>query len=198
MKSTIRRGFLAGLCGILMLGAAFTAAAQSLTDPQIATLRTAINAETDAEFVAYRQQGAVGAMADWLNLAASPAYYVKRTALSRHEILTSTSDQGTTFTWAGAAYITRSQGERDAFREMFNSTGTVNPSLPSIVAGFADIFSGAGGLANRTHIANMSRRPATRVEKLFAVGAGTQIGPSTLVFEGTLNPSDVIKAINLP
>lgn len=183
---------------ILLALAAFGASAQTLTDPQLATLKAAINAETNAEFVDYRQQGAVGAMTDWLNQTSSPAYYVKRTALSRHEILTATSDQGTTFSWAGAAYITRSQGEREAFREMFNSTGTVNPSLPSIVAAFADIFSGAGGLTNRTHITNMSRRTATRVERLFAVGAGTQIGPSVLVFEGTLNPSDVIKAINLP
>lgn len=198
MKSTIRRGILGAICGILTLGAMFAASAQSLTDQQLITLRTAINAETNPEFVDYRQQGAVGAMADWFNVAATPTYYVKRTALSRHEILTGTSDQGTTFAWAGAGYITRAQGERDAFLQMFNSTGTVNPSLPSIVAAFADIFSGAGGAPNRTHITNMSRRPATRVEKLFATGAGTQIGPSTMAFEGALNPSDVIKAINLP
>ncbi len=186
------------MCAILLFCAAFGALAQTLTDPQIVTLKAAINAETDPTFVSLREQGAVGAMTDWLNQAAVPAYYVKRTALSRHEILTVTSDDGTTFSWAAAAYITRSQGERDAFREMFNSTGTVNPSLPTIVAAFADIFSGAGGLSNRTHITAMSRRSATRAEKLFAVGAGTKLGPSVMVFEGTLNPSDVIKAVNLP
>ena len=194
MTSLIRRS----LCVILMLCAALGAAAQPLTDPQLATLKSAINAETDAEFVALRTQGAVGAMTDWLNLQAAPAYYVRRTVLSKHEILTGTSDDGTTFGWAGAGYITRSQGERDAFDAMFNDTGTVAPWSPAILAAFADIFSGAGGLPNRTHIIALSRRPTTRVEKLFASGAGTKASPSVMAFEGALNTADLVKAINLP
>ena len=169
-----------------------------LTTQQIQTLKAAILAETDPTFVEYRANGQTPLMAQWLNSEASPAYYVKRTSLSRHDILTGTSDESTTFTWAGGAYITRSQGERDAFREMFNSTGTVNPSLPSIVAAFNDIFSGAGGVGNRAHIAAMSRRPATRFEKLYASGAGSKASPSTLVVDQPVTDQDIGAALNLP
>lgn len=167
-----------------------------LTTAQAATLKTAILAETDPEFVTYRTNGQNNQMAEWFNRPASPDYFVKRTTLSRQEIITGTSDDGTTFSWAGGAYITRSQGERDAFREMFNSTGTVNPSLPSIVAAFNDIFSGAGGAANRAHITAMSRRLATRVEKLFASGAGTNASPSTMAVEGAIDDRDISNALS--
>lgn len=143
-----------------------------LTTQQLQTLKAAILAETDPTFVEYRTNGQTPLMSEWLNGQASPAYYVKRTSLSRHDILTGTSDEGTTFAWAAGAYITRNQGERDAFREMFNDTGTVDPWLPTILAAFADIFSGAGGAGNRAHIVAMSRRPATRFEALYASGAG--------------------------
>lgn len=135
------------------------------------------------------------AIANHYNAAASPDYYVKRSLLSRHEILTGTSDDGTTFAWAGSAYITRSQGERDAFREMFNSTGAVNPWLPSILSAFADIFSGAGGAGNRAHITAMSRRVANRLERLFATGAGTKPSPSDLSYEGAVTAQEVSNAI---
>ena len=168
-----------------------------LTTQQLQTLKAAILAETDPEFVTYRTNGQNNQMAEWLNRPASPDYFVKRTALSRHDIITGTSDGGTTFSWAGGAYITRSQGERDAFREMFNSTGTVNPSLPTIVAAFNDIFSGTGGAANRAHVTAMSRRLATRAEKLFASGAGTKASPSTMSAEGAFDDRDISNALNV-
>lgn len=169
-----------------------------MTPQQLPALKAAILAETDQEFVGYRTNGQNGLMAQWLNGILSPAFYVKRTALSRHEILTGTSDDGTTFAWAGAAYITRSQGERDAFREMFNSTGTVNPSLPSIVAAFSDIFSGAGGAGNRAHIAAMSRRSCSRAERIYANGVGSKASPATAVFDGSVTDTDVGNALQLP
>lgn len=128
-------------------------------------------------------------IAAWLNSPASPSFFVTKTELSRHDILTGTSSDGTTFTWTGAAYITRAQGERDAFREMFNSTGTVNPSLPSITAAFNDIFSGAGGAVNRTHITAMSKRLANRMEKALSTtpGTGTSVSPATLTVVGEIS-----------
>lgn len=126
---------------------------------------------------------------------ASPAFWVSKTALSRHDILTATGPDGTTFTWGGSTggYINRSQGERDAFREMFNSTGSVNPALPNIQAAFADIFSGAGAgaVANRAHIAAMSRRKANRTERIFATGVGSTASPGLLVVEGNITIGDV-------
>lgn len=171
----------------------------AITNPaQLDTLKAAINAETDSEFVGYRTAGSTGQMAEWLSLVASPTYYVRRSTLSRHEILTGTSDDNTTFAWAGAAYIGRTQGERDAFREMFNSTGQVDPWLATIQAAFNDIFSGAGGAGNRTHITAMSRRPARRIEKIFATGAGTKASPSVMGYEGLCSSDDVVAALARP
>lgn len=168
----------------------------SLTSDQLATLAAHIRANTNPAVVQALANGADNAIASLYNLPAAPAFYVKRTTLSRHEILTGTSDDGTTFAWAGGAYITRSQGERDAFREMFNSTGTVNPSLPSITAAFNDIFSGAGGAGNRTHIVAMSRRTANVVEKALVVsGLGTKADPAVAGFEGSITADDVAAAL---
>jgi len=167
----------------------------ALTPAQLATLKTAILAETDAAFVALRNSGATGAMAEFYNVTATPAFYVFRRSLSRHSILTETSDDATTFAWAAGAYITRSQGERDAFREMFNSTGAVDPSLPTIQAAFNDIFSGAGGVGNRAHIQAMGRRPVLRGERLYATGTGSKIAQGIAVFEGNIRNEDVIAAL---
>lgn len=167
-----------------------------LTTEQLATLKAAILAETDAGFVAARTEGATGAMAAFFNEYATPVFYVWRKTLSRHEILTGTSDDGTTFAWTGGAYITRSQGERDAFREMFNSTGSVDPSLSSIQAAFADIFSGSGGAGNRAHITAMSRRPVTRAERLFVTGTGSKAAPGTATFQGALRSDDISLALS--
>ena len=153
---------------------------------QLATLKAALATETNAEVVALKAARNTGGIAIWYNQPTNPAYYVWRKSLSRHEILTAISDEGTTFAWAGGAYITRNQGERDAFREMFNSSGSVNPSLASIQAAFNDIFSGAGGAGNRTHINAMSRRAVSRGERLFASGAGTKVAPGTITLDDTL------------
>lgn len=168
-----------------------------LTQDQKVTLKSAILAETDPAFVQYRNNGQTQQMADFFNVDASPAYYVRRKTLSRHEILTGTSDDGTVFSWAGGAYITRAQGERDAFREMFNDTGNVDPWLPTIQAAFNDIFSGAGGATNRTHIVAMSRRTATRAEKLFSTGAGTKVSPSVLGPSDKLTDTEIIAALSV-
>lgn len=165
----------------------------ALTSAQATTLKAAINANQAWAAYPLTSDGFLD-LSVVLNQVASPSWYVARTSLSRHEILTATSDDNTTFAWAGAAYIGRSQGERDAFREMFNSTGSVNPSLPSISAAFGDIFSGAGGVGNRTHITALSRRPATFGEKALSTGTGSKAAPAVMSFEGSLVPSDIEQA----
>lgn len=160
--------------------------AQTLTTQQRATLVADIDA--DPALAAMRTAGNLAGLAAAYNLPPASACVVWRTALSRHEILTGTSSTGTTFAWAGGAYITRSQGERDAFREMFNSTGAGGPGLASIQAAFSDIFSGTGGAGNRAHILALSKRASTRIEKLFATGACSDGSPSKLGNDSLGNP----------
>lgn len=130
------------------------------------------------------------------NLPATPDFWVWRTTVPQHEIVGATSPDGTVWSWT--AYISRSQGERDGWREMFADTGGVNASRPNIRQGLADIFSGPSGAAQRTHLLAIGRRTATRAEKLFAVGLGTPASPATMAVEGALTYQDVLTARSLP
>lgn len=182
-----RRTVLKWLVGAIACVAFALPAWAALSPAQLATLKTNVqaNSDTNTLYVDGNLQG----LADLYNAPAAPEFIVWKSALSRHDILTATGPTGTTFAWAAGAYITRSQGERDAFREMFNSTGNVNPALPTMQAAFADIFSGAGGAGNRAHILAMSKRIATRLEKLFATGTGSDANPATMAVEGEVHYS---------
>lgn len=164
-----------------------------MTPTQLAALKTAIDANPTWAAIPNNDDGHFQLAAE-LNKTATPDWIVQKSSLSRHDILTGTSLEATTFTWTGGAYITRSQGERDAFREMFNSTGAVDPRLPTITAAFNDIFSGSGGATNRAHIVAMSKRRATFGEKALSTGVGSLASPAALGFEGSVTPSDVQQA----
>jgi len=133
------------------------------------------------------------------NQLAVPDYWVWRTNVTKGEYVQTTSADGTTFNWTGTGFVTRSIGERDAWREVFNSEGMCNPSLGNVRQAFRDIFSGSTepAPANRTHLLAISRRLATRAEKLFAVGLGTAAAPSTMTFEGNVRYSDISEARSL-
>lgn len=166
-----------------------------LSNAQLITLRNAINANPTWSAFPVDGDGPFN-LAIEINKIATPDFFVRKSLLTRHDILTETSLAGTVFTWTGGAYITRSQGERDAFRELFNSTGTVDPRRPNVIAAINDIFSGAGGLVNRTHFTEMSKRKATFGEKIFATGTGTLVSPAELVIEGEITATNIIDARN--
>lgn len=138
------------------------------------------------------------AVAGWYSQAAVPDFWVWRSSVTKSELVNSTSTDGTTFNWTGAGFITRSQGERDAWRELFNGSDVVNPSLSQVRQAFADIFSGATAPApaNRTHLLTIARRKALRVEKMFATGTGSTGSPAVMSFEGTISGQDIETARN--
>jgi hypothetical protein len=148
-----------------------------LTTAQKATLKTFIqnDATLNAMAIAENYEGVAGS----LNANASPDFWVYKTSMSKDELVASPSVDNTVFNWTGAGYITRSQGERDAFNAIFNQSGVVNPSIANARQAFTDIFSGTGvALANRTHITASIRRKANRIEKLFATIAAAPPTPS--------------------
>lgn len=168
----------------------------SFSSAQLQTLKAAILADPALVPLTSGPTTDFNGLITAMGADAAPDFWVYKTSLSRHDILTAPSVDNTTFTWGGSTggYINRSQGERDAFREMFNSTGSVNPSQANIQAAFADIFSGAGAgaTANRAHIAAMSRRKANRTERVFVTGVGSSASPGVLVVEGNITLSDVL------
>lgn len=163
----------------------------NLTTAQLQTLKTFL----DANLSGLPDEEASAA----LNLSASPDFWVWRTRVSKAELVGSTSVDGTTFAWNGSGFIGRSQGERDAWRELFNGSGFCNPSMPNVRTAFQDIFSGgtAPAPANRAHLAAMCRRLATVAEELFAAGTGSTASPAVMGAEGLLTSTDVSTARNL-
>jgi hypothetical protein len=174
----------------------------ALTPAQRIILRADIQADATLNTLPHNSNSADQIVAAY-NADASPAFWVWRTSISKVEYVNSTSVDGTVFSYVGTGFITRSAGEQAAWRDMFDNGGNaVNPSLPQVRQAFLDIFSGAvaPAPANRTHLATMSRRRATRLEKLFAVassGPGTGTGalgatgnPGALVVEGLLSSAE--------
>ncbi len=140
-------------------------------------------------------------IANWYNGLASPDYWVWKSFVRDQDIYSMPSVDATTWSWS--IYIARSQGERDAWRQMVNMAGGVNPSLANVRAGVADIFSGAGGAAQRTHLLTIGRRTATFAEKLLAAATVGGVGnrgitsnPDTLAFEGSVTGADITAARN--
>lgn len=167
----------------------------ALTSAQLATLKAAILADGTLNAQPNTNVGN-SVVAATLNANAVPDFWVWRTSVTKDELVGSTSVDGTTFSWTGAGYITRAQGERDAFRDIFDSGGACNPSLPSVRGAFVDIFSGttAPAPANRTHLATVSRRKALAIEKIFASGTGSTASPATMGREGRITPDDIEQA----
>lgn len=164
-----------------------------LTPTQLTALKSDILADSNFDNVTNDSDGN-SAIAAAYNLTASPDYWVWKTFVPDSEIYETTTGDGTTWSWT--TFIARTQGERDAWRQMVNMKGGINASLVSVRTGIADIFSGAPGATQRTHLLTISRRKATRVEKLLATGAGTIAAPSLLSFEGDVTYEDVDQARN--
>jgi hypothetical protein len=166
-----------------------------LTPAQLAALKSAIAADPALNALP-NDPDSNQAIADAFNAAVAPDFWVLRSLVREAEYTAQPSVDGTTWSWP--AYIARSQGERDAWGRMFSATGAVNPSLPNVQQGFADIFSGTAALpvAQRAHLTACSRRKATRAEKLFATGTGSAAAPATMGREGPLSYFDVADARN--
>jgi hypothetical protein len=163
----------------------------TLTDAQLDTLKAWLTANANG-----LQDEPAAAL---LNAVRSPDFWVWRTSVPKNEIVTQTSQDGTTFTWAGNGFITRSVGELECWNQLFNSTLTTNPSLANVRQAFSDIFSGTGNAAsNRAHLLAVARRKATVGEHLFATGTGTTGSPGLMGPEGVVTVANVSAARNRP
>lgn len=162
-----------------------------MTPQQLQTLKSAIIAETDPEFVGYRTNGQTTLMAAWFNIPASPAYVVWRTAVTWDEI----TQNG--FDWVQVDNLTI--GKARIWEWMFrNNSQSINAAKANVRAGIDEAWKGtAAMLAVRDAIYVQCKRSATRAEKLFATGSGTTLSPSTMSFEGGVTDQDISAAVNL-
>jgi hypothetical protein len=163
----------------------------ALTPAQLPTLKAAIAAETDPTFVEYRTNGDNGGMAAFYNEASNPAFVVWRTTVSQDEI----TQNG--FDWVRVDNL--SVGKARIWEWMFgNAQRVMNPSKANVRAGIDEAWKGtAADLAVRAAVYVHCKRAAKRGEALYTTGTGTDAVPGELVFEGSINPSDITAARNL-
>ena len=170
----------------------------ALTPNQLTTLKADILADPALVALKDTPDGRAD-IATAYSVPASPDFWVWKSYLTKSDAVNSTSQDNTTFTWAGNGFISRSLNEIAAWENIWNSSGTVNPSLAQVRAGFVAIFTGGGNATlNLTHLTAMARRKATRIEKLLASGSGSTGSPATMGYEGAITAGDVQTALNLP
>ena len=173
----------------------------SLTAQQSAALKADILADATLSALP-NDPDSCAAIAAAYNQAASPAFTVWKSWVNENDLETTpgvdAANGGAATTWSWTAYIARSVGEQNGWMRLMRQGGA-NPSLANVRQAISDIFSGStnSAPAQRNHLTVLSKRPATRAEKLFATGTGSYASPATLVFEGALAYSDVQQARKL-
>ena len=153
-------------------------------------------------------------IADWYNGVASPDYFIHRDSVTRAEVYRTAvsagdSSSGVATVWDWTGYKNQGGPEQDAWKEMFMG-GLCDFGNQNNRSGVLAIFgtAGAGG-ANRTHVFNVAKRRATRLEKLMGVAVtnppantgnvsadarGAKTNPDTLGLESPISGSDVTAA----
>lgn len=156
-----------------------------MTPQQLATLKDAILA--DPVLADLAAQTAYGPIRDALNLPAAPTYVVWKTAVLIDEIMRNGMD------WARVDNL--SVGKARIW-DWLVRLGSFDPSKANIRAGIDAAWVGTtADLAVRAVVYTHCKRSATRGEKLFAVGAGSDAAPGVMGFEGQVTDADIESAL---
>lgn len=158
-----------------------------LTNAQLLTLKAAILNETNPTFVGYRNANDRPSMATFFNQASSPAFTVWKTSVPIAQV-------GTAMNSNEVAGLTTANTNRLQVMAAY-SGGAFNPSIADVRAAFDNVFSGAGGVNTRTALLVLWKRIATRFEKLYATGTGTDQSPALLVIEGSIDADHIGEAL---
>lgn len=164
-----------------------------LTAAQKTLLKTAILADPGVSQLYL--DGNTSGVADYLNVTASPAFWVWRTDVSRQDVYTAQNDLpvsgAQTGFWSWTTYKNQAATEQNAWTQMFMGD-LANFSRQNVRDGVASIFTGsAAANAQRDHCLAVGRRLATRAEKILASGTGSTATPAVMGFEGAITPTDV-------
>ena len=122
-------------------------------------------------------------------LPADPVFVVWRVGVSLAEI-------GEAIHWGELAALSATNLARLQVMAGYSGMG-VDASLADRRQFFDVVFAGTAGAKTRTVLQALWRRPATRGERLFAIGAGTAEAPGT-VLEGTPTAGHIVKALARP
>lgn len=154
-----------------------------LTTQQAATLKAALLADPALAqwIVEYRDD----LIRDYYNAPSSPAFTVWRTSVSQDEIMQNGFD------WTRVDNL--SVGKARVWEWLFdNGSTSINPSKTNVRAGIDQTWVGtAADLAVRAAVYVHCKRTASRVERIFASGTGSDAVPGLMGFEGEISTSDV-------
>lgn len=158
-----------------------------MTPQQLTTLKAAILAETNAEFVALRTANDEQGMADFYNAAGTKIVW--RTGISRAALTV----DGFDFTQVDNLTV----GQARIWDWLFED-GPLNPSQSGKRAAVSEAWKGtAAKVAVATFVLGKCKRASTKGEAIYAIGTGTEGSPALLVFEGPVtaqNISDALRA----
>jgi hypothetical protein len=142
-----------------------------LTTAQLQTLKAHILATPELAAQPNNSDGAF-AIAAALNQVASPDWIVWRTAVTRREILQNGFD------WTRLDNL--SVGKARVWSDIFVE-GVINPSKPNVRAGIESVWVGtAADLAVRAAVYVHCKATATKAQKLFSSGTGSDATPATM------------------
>jgi len=164
----------------------------ALNPAQLATLKAAILADPVLGPLTSGPQSDYGRITDAMNADASPAFVVWRTSVTRAEY-----QDDDNFDWTVVDNLSTGSKYR-IWEWMFGTTGSINPSKPKIRAGIAACWVGNAALvAVEAAIIARSKRNATRTEKLFATGTGSNAAPALATFEGQVQFLEIAGLFNV-
>lgn len=154
-----------------------------LTDNQLVTLRAAIDA--DPVLVQAISAGNINVVVSAFNALASPAFRVWRSDVTQSEI-------AAVFVWTEVDALPNGKAR---IWEWMRLKETIDCGIANNRQGLNDAFSSANG--TKAAVLSVIKRDATRAEKLYATGTGSEASPATLVLVGKITDGDVEKAMRL-
>jgi hypothetical protein len=157
-----------------------------MTPAQLQALRAAVVADQTAN--AFYVNGDLSGLADYLNAPTEPAFIVWRTEVSQDEIMQNGFD------WVRVDNL--SAGKARIWEWLFkNSTQSINPSKSNVRAGIAECWKGtAADLAVQAAVFVHCKRSASRYERVFASGTGTDAAPAAM---GLVGPVSYVELVGM-
>jgi hypothetical protein len=156
-----------------------------LTTQQLTTLASAIRADTD--------QAVIDALAIRNDVALAELYNAATTHVVWRSTLTPEQARAAISGGAGLAQLDNlTAGKRDSLFWVFN--GVTQPGNSAQRSAIEDLCGSQNTL--KAAILAAQKRVATKAEKLFATGTGSDASPAILGWDGILSHNDVSVALN--
>lgn len=158
----------------------------NLTTAQLQTLASDIAAQTDPEFVGYRTNGDDAAMSGWYNVPGT--FVCWRTDVRAEE---------TGNAWVGTDIDAMSSLNMQRLQLLLASapSGVFDMSRADRRAGFENPFGSNQNNASRVAMRAVWKRFATRGERLYVTGTGTDTTPGAFGPQGNITPDNISQAL---